>query len=135
MASHEFELSPPPPPGRDRELWLQHAAGFILFEDVRAYAASRLSPDLSEESREAALGAIDEALYGLMVLDGVSGALRNQQYSVSLQVVSRLMEHGPDRSTVEQLDLAEGDGMCMGFHGWKEGDFGKVPVAVRLPSK
>jgi len=28
------------------------------------------------------------------------------------------------------LDLARGDGFCMGYHGWLEGDFGKDPVAV-----
>ena len=27
------------------------------------------------------------------------------------------------------LDLSEGDGMCMGIHGWLESDFGKDPVA------
>ena len=31
---------------------------------------------------------------------------------------------------VAAIDLREGDGMCMGYHGWREGDFGKHPVAV-----
>jgi hypothetical protein len=34
----------------------------------------------------------------------------------------------PAKGAVEQLDLFEGDGMCMGHRDWKEGDWGKDPV-------
>lgn len=44
MASYEFELAPPPEPARDRELWLMHAAGLILFEDVGKYARGEIAP-------------------------------------------------------------------------------------------
>lgn len=31
---------------------------------------------------------------------------------------------------IEQMDLRDGDGVCMGFHSWKEGNFGTDPVAA-----
>lgn len=65
MATWEHELVGPPSKPRALELWLQHAAGFILFES--------------------------------------------------------------------ELDLRQGDGMCIGYHGWREGDFGKHPIAVPRP--
>ncbi|WP_275410446.1 hypothetical protein [Asanoa siamensis] len=36
----------------------------------------------------------------------------------------RLVEGG---RTVHELPLAEGDGMCAGYHGWAAGDFGDAP--------
>ncbi len=29
---------------------------------------------------------------------------------------------------IYKLDTSDGDGMCMGFHAWKEGDFGKYSI-------
>lgn len=46
MSTDEHELAPPPADSRARELWLQHAAAFILFEDVRLYALARVDPNL-----------------------------------------------------------------------------------------
>ena len=34
---------------------------------------------------------------------------------------------------VAELELSDGDGMCMGYHGWLEGDFGEDPVAAPKP--
>jgi hypothetical protein len=129
MSSSDFVLGPAPT-GRRRELWLQHAAGFILFEDVRGYAIENLDPTLDEAARAAALKAIDDTVYGLMmVIDGVTGSLVNAEYALSLRTIVRLTKRGtePDEC-IDQLDLFHGDGMCMGFHGWLEGDFGKDPV-------
>ncbi len=124
-------LAPPPPAGRTRELWLQHAAGAILFADVRDYAWSRLDPKLDANAREAATRAIDDALYGvMMVADGVTGALANETHRVALNISVRLEEKG---RVVERLDLADGDGVCMAFHGWKDGDFGATPVLTPAP--
>jgi len=65
------------------ELWLQHATGRILFEDVRGYAIDRIEQALSAEAHAAAKKGIDDALYGLMmVLDGVTGALANETQRV-----------------------------------------------------
>ena len=129
MATSEFELAPTPADPRERELWMQHAAGFILFEDVRGYARNRLPATLSDAERAVAYAAIDDALYGLMqVAEGVSGRLASGDRSVVVSVGVRMLE---DDRVVEQMDLADGDGPCMGYHGWVVGDFGKSPPAAR----
>ena len=128
MVSTDVQLAEPPDDARARELWLQHAAGFILFEDVRRYAIDRLDPALDGAGRAAAQQAIDDAVYGLMmVIDGVTGGLRSENRAVELAMLARLVEGD---TIIEELNLAEGDGFCMGFHGWREGDFGELPVVV-----
>ncbi|MDQ4039090.1 MAG: hypothetical protein M3313_12270 [Actinomycetota bacterium] len=125
MAAFEFSLADVP---SDPELWLQHASGFILFEDVRNYALERLDPALGPETRALVVKAVNDALYGLMmVIDGVSGVLRREEIKVELSVTARLLRG--DEVTAE-LDLRDGDGMCMGYHGWLEGDFGTDPIAI-----
>ncbi|MCZ7682761.1 MAG: hypothetical protein M5U28_29790 [Sandaracinaceae bacterium] len=129
----DTELAQPPGGERRRELWLQHAAGYILFRDARRYAIDRLDPDLDESARAAALRAIDDALYGLMMIaDGVTGGLSNGELTVSVRLVARLERTEPDGTITlaHELDLGppDGDGMCMGYHGWREGDFGDDPI-------
>lgn len=122
-----FVLADAPEEGRSRELWLQHLAGFILWEEVRGYALSKIAPDLSEEAKAAAVKAVDDALYGLMmVVDGVTGGLKNTHAVASLDLVVRYEANGH----TEAFDLAHGDGMCMGYHFWKAGNFGEIPVAT-----
>lgn len=137
MGSSDFVLGPLPPAGRRRELWLQHAAGFIFFEDVRGYAIRRLDPGLDEKAKAAALKAIDDAVYGLMmVLDSVSGGLGNSEYSVHLETRVCLAEKKEGiGERIESVSLFEGDGMCMGYHGWLESDFGKDPIVVPEASR
>ena len=131
MPTWQFELASPPDEARARALWLQHAAGFLLFEDARQYARDRLDPNLSDAERAVAEKAIDDTLYGLMmILDGVSGALQNATHHVELRTQVCLVR-GADHALEEFVDLAMGDGMCQGFHGWREGDFGRHPVAAR----
>ena len=127
MATHEKTLTQPPSGERERELWIQHAAGLILFEDVRNSAIEQLDDDLSSEARATALNAIDDALYAMMsVIDGVAGHLENDEYRVNLAVMVQLTDLEAEE-IINEFDLADGDGMCMGFHGWKDGDFGKNP--------
>lgn len=133
MATFQYELVDPPSEPRARELWLQHAAGFILFEDVRRYAMERVEPGLSAEAVAAAKKGIDDAVYGLMmVIDGVSGAISNDKYNVFIDFVVRLTKRhdSKDDGVVSEVDLRRGDGMCMGYHGWLEGDYGEDPVAI-----
>ena len=127
MSSNQYELASAPSGARAVELWLQHAAGFIIFEDARRYALDQLDAGLSTEARVAAEKSVDDAIYGvMMILDGVTGSLSNARESVELQVVVKLVDRDPNASVPvkAQVDLADGDGMCLGYHGWLEGDFG-----------
>jgi hypothetical protein len=124
--SNEPQLARAPDSPRERELWLQHVAGYIIFEDVRRYAVDRVDPAYSAGERSAALKAIDDAVYGLMmVIDGVTGTLRSETESVNVRMH---VEHRRYGEVVQDLDLFSGDGMCMGYHFWLDGDFGAIPV-------
>jgi|EndMetStandDraft_4_1072995.scaffolds.fasta_scaffold58912_3 hypothetical protein len=134
MASWKLELNHPPQEKRAFELWLQHAAGLILFEDVRGYAMERIDPNLTVEAQAAARKGIDDAVYGLMmVIDGVSGGLGNDEQTVELSVSVRLLSNGSEKTDAE-MNLRNGDGMCMGYHGWLENDYGVHQVATPRPS-
>jgi hypothetical protein len=131
MTRRDFKLAAPPNDQRAREVWLQHAAAFEIFERVRGYAIDRLAPDMPEDTRSAATHAIDDAVFGLMeVIDGFPAPFRNDAYEFSLHVVARLTDRDEPRNTVAELDLRDGDGMAIGFSGWLEGDFGKDPVVA-----
>lgn len=135
MASDAYELATPPQDKDARYLWLEHAAGRILFEDVREYARERIDPKLSPDVRGSVEKGIDDALYGLMmVIDGVSGFLKNEKHEVTLDVIVRLVERGSQKE-VDSVELRHGDGMCMGFHGWRENDYGEDPIASRRPGE
>ena len=126
MPTSNLRLAEPPLDPRQRQLWLQHAAGLILFEDVRSYALDQLNESLSDSERAVAKSAIDHSLYGLMqVIDGVTGGLRREHWSVDMGF-NVCLHH--DGQLATSLDLIAGDGMCMGYHGWIAGDFGSVPV-------
>lgn len=126
-------LANPPPKGRAREIWLQHAAGAILFAHVREYAIANLSPKLDNKTRTVAIQAINQAVYGVMMIaDGVSGGFQNERCSVSVSMAVTLEEEG---RPPERLDLFDGDGMCMGFHGWLDGDFGDHPIVAGASSR
>ena len=133
MATYEYELGEVPTEARAKELWLQHAAGFILFQDAREYAIEEMDSSLDEKTKQEVLKGINDALYGMMmIIDGIAGPLENDKYRVALQtVVNLIAKKGDDFDLVEQIDLAEGDGMCMGYHGWMENDFGKDNVATK----
>jgi|RhiMetdeSRZDD1v2_1073273.scaffolds.fasta_scaffold1366123_1 hypothetical protein len=134
MATVHLKLEEHPAEPRSRELWLQHAAGLIVFEDARQYAIDQMDITLDNEVKAEIIKGIDNAIYGLMMIfDGVSGHLKGSEYSVKLEtkvVLSKNNESGKD-IVIDQIDLKKGDGMCVGYHGWLEGDFGKDPVASR----
>jgi hypothetical protein len=129
MATWNLRLTTPPSNDRNRELWLQHAAGLILFEDVRAQGLGAIPESASEPERATATAAVDAAVYGLMqVIDGVTGALGNDEWSVDVDCNVNLRHNGTE---VARINLRDGDGMCMGFHQWLNGDFGNPPVVDR----
>ncbi len=131
MASHEYRLLNPPENGRGRQLWLQHAAGFIIFQDARNYAISQIPEQVDTATRLKIVEGIDDVVYGLMMIfDGVSGSLRNAEYEVALRGIVQLVRNGDHQDRViESLDLFDGDGMCIGYHAWHRGAFGEDPVA------
>jgi hypothetical protein len=133
MAAWQHELVDPPAEARARELWLQHAAGFIVFEDVRRYAMERIDPALTDEARAAVQKGIDDTVYGLMmVIDGVSGAISNSSRAVYIDFIARLATRDDSEAggVLSEIDLRQSDGMCIGYHGWLAGNFGKDPLAV-----
>jgi hypothetical protein len=131
MATFEYKLADAPVEPRARELWLQHAAGFIVFEDVRRYAMERIDPTIEGEARAAVQKGIDDAVYGLMMMiDGVSGRLSNASHNLNINFIVRLTTSSDEGKVESEVDLRQGDGMCMGYHGWLEGNFGKTPVAL-----
>lgn len=133
MASYQYELVNPPENERGRELWLQHAVGFILWEDMRQYVIEEIDPKLSPEVRAHVVKGINDAVYGLMmVIDGVSGHLSNDSGSVRLKFIAQHIKDD-DSGVIQEIDLADSDGFCMGYHGWLEGDFGKNPVTTKKP--
>jgi hypothetical protein len=133
MATWQHELVEAPTEPRARELWLQHSAGFIILEDVRRYAMERIDPALPDDVRAAIQKGIDDAVGGLMqVIDGVTGGLSNASHTVYIDFMVRLASHDVlgNRDVLSEIDLRQGDGMCMGYHGWLADDFGENPVAV-----
>ena len=118
-----YKLTNPPIDERARELWLQHAAGLIIFEDIRKYAIEQISSDTDDKTKEKIIKGIDDAVYGLMmIMDGVTGSLKNDEYSVTIENVITLERSG---EKIQEINTFNGDGMCMGYHGWRENDFGE----------
>lgn len=125
-AFRDFPLVEPPTEPRALELWMQHAAGFILFEKVRASGLATLDEDASDVVRASVELAVDATMYALMMqIDGVSGGLRGADRELELTFGVELRKNN---TMVAEADLRNGDGMCMGFHMWCDGDFGEVAI-------
>jgi len=133
QAFRDFELAKPPSSRRARELWLQHAAGFILFEKVRAAGLATLESDATPTTRSAVELAVNKTLYALMMqIDGVASGLSGYGHELSLSFGVELRKGD---AVVDKLDLFDGDGMCMGYHSWMDGDFGTDPVVSTMKKK
>ena len=115
-------LANPPEKDRDSELWMQHAAGFLVFENIRKYALDKINPETDEHSKAQIVKGINDAIYGLMMqMDGVFDPLENEEYRLELQ--SNIVLFKNDEA-IEVINTLDGDGMCMAYHDWLEGDFG-----------
>ena len=123
MTTWNTPLADPPDEPRRRALWLQHVAGHILMEDVRGAGLEKA------RAGEDAAAAVDGAVYGLMqVIDGVTGKMHNDDWEVSVRVRVEL-RRSDGEAIGDEIDLTdEGDGFCMGIHGWVEGDCGRDPI-------
>lgn len=128
-ARDRYKLCSPPSDPRGLELWMQHTAGFILFQDMREEAIKEIDSTLGADAQEAARKGIDEAFYCLMqIIDGVTGCVVNEQYELKIRTIVELADRETGEA-ISQVDLlSHGDGMCMGCHGWFEGDYGKSPI-------
>ena len=62
----------------------------------------------------------------------MTGGLSNASHTVYIDFIARLAVRGDSGNggVLSEVDLRQGDGMCMGYHGWLEGDFGNHSVAV-----
>ncbi|GGA82123.1 hypothetical protein [Puia dinghuensis] len=98
---------------------------------MRKYAIDRIPANTDDNTKELITNGIDDAVYGLMmILDGVTGGLQNDQYAVSMESIIKLKRNG---ETIQEINTFDGDGMCMGFHGWKENDFGDNELTEKEP--
>ena len=128
MVVDAYRLAQPPTEPSRMRLWLENVAGFIMMNDVLSYSLARMHEDADIESRMLALERVRDAVYGLcMIADGVSGDMRGREVTARVSISISLTDTATGRE-LERLELAEGDGACMGFHGWVQGDFGDVPI-------
>ena len=93
---------------------------------ARDYAFERIPDGTPREQRELAEKAALDAIYGvMMLLDGVADTPIDEHHRAEYMLSLRVLSESGD-APVEQFELApDGDGMCMGFHGWVAGNFGK----------
>lgn len=120
-------MTPPPPPESWRTdpdgRWIDAANtfGHHLMQAARDRAFARIPASATPECRDTARQAALDAIYGvLMLLDGVAD-------SDDIRYVLRAEVQRADAAdTADTIELApDGDGLCMGFHGWVAGDFGE----------
>ena len=58
-------LSNPPEKKRDKELWMQHGAGFLVFENIRKYALDKINYETDETTKAQIIKGINDTIYGL----------------------------------------------------------------------
>ena len=93
----------------------------------REYAFEQIPKSATPKERELAEKAAVDAIYGMMMLlDGVSESRIDQEHLARYVLLSRIFPSGQSEP-VDEFELApDGDGLCMGFHAWVAGDFGKA---------
>ncbi|WP_088286641.1 hypothetical protein [Kineosporia sp. A_224] len=121
-----------PADARSRELWMQHTIGYVLMLHMREYAAATIPDDADPDARRLAMRVLDHALFGLMeICEGYNLPLRNGTHEFEVDVVGRVRRRVDD-SVVASQTLGDGDGACMGFHFWVDGEFGDQPPVERV---
>ncbi len=125
----DLPMAAPPSDPDALELWLQNAAGLLLFKRVRAAGLATMDQDAPEVVKASVELAVDATVYALMMqIDGVSGGLTGEAGELDLTYTVKLTA---DDALIAEVDLRNGDGMCMGFHAWCDGDFGDNPIVGR----
>lgn len=119
-------LANPPIDERSKELWLQHAAGFTVFENIRKYAIEKINDETNDTTKSQIIKGINDTIYAMMMqMDGVFESLENEKYRLELQTSILLYKND---EVLEELNTLDGDGMCMAYHDWLEGDFGEDKI-------
>lgn len=115
---------------RARELLIEHSFGRDVMKSARDYAWERIPANASQEARECARNAVLDAIYGFfMLLDGVTGQGIDASHGIRYVLAGQVVRHDKPRPSdvLEEYEIApDGDGLCMGFHSWVEGDFGDL---------
>jgi hypothetical protein len=63
----------------------------------------------------------------VQALDGVTWPILNEDVSVEFVLDARLRDRTTEEVS-EEVELGpDGEGLCMGFASWVQGDFGEVP--------
>jgi hypothetical protein len=122
-----FDIGQVPEDAHARLIYLSNAFGRLLFETARAQAreeASSLPDPLQTQLQEL----LDAQLYAvLQILDGITVPIGNDRINLEFVLKARLRER-ENGEVFEEVELGpDGEGLCMGFQGWVEGDFGAVP--------
>lgn len=109
-----------------RKRWL-HAAqrfGLHLMSASHDYAIDRIPADATPRERELATAAARDAIYGMMMLfDGVADSDIDSRHSACYKLIAEIILNDDDR-VVADFELApDGDGLCMGYHGWLDSNF------------
>jgi hypothetical protein len=128
MSPQRLDVGELPEEAHARLIHLSNVFGRVLFETARSPSPKR-GELLPETVNTGAAAVVDRALYGaLQVLDGVTPPIGNEELHIEFVLTARVS----DRATGQVIDEIElgpnGEGLCMGFHGWVEGDFGSVPI-------
>ncbi len=125
MSSLPFSKWPADPHAR----WIEagNTFGRHLLAAARDYAFERIPVSTLPEVRETAKRAALDAIYGMMMLlDGVTDTKLDKSHRVEYALVARVRT-ADQLDPVEQFELApDGDGLCMGYHGWVARDFGSA---------
>jgi hypothetical protein len=128
MSPQRIDAGDLPEEAHARLIHLSNVFGRVLFDTARS-PSPKSGESLPKTANTDAAAVVDRTLYGaLQVLDGVTPSIGNEDLDVEFVLIARVS----DRVTGQVIDEIElgpnGEGLCMGFHGWVEGDFGSVPV-------
>jgi hypothetical protein len=126
MRLNELDIGPLPEDAHARLIHLSNVLGRVLFDSVRNPARERAQAMPEGVRREAEM-LVDDVLYGVaQILDGVTRPIGNDRLDMQLVISARLRYKGSGE-VGEVVELGpNGEGLCMGFAGWVEGDFGSL---------
>ncbi|MBU6954977.1 MULTISPECIES: hypothetical protein [unclassified Hahella] len=107
-----------------RKVSASHAFGEHLFNKVRKEALYSMRSYESDRDRELVEETVDATLYAMMqLLDGIFLNAIDEKHQAEYALIQRVRDN--EGVLLEESELApDGEGLCMGFQGWREGDFG-----------